>query len=96
MNSTTSSTTPLTLLSLDEAQAELDRLNEEQFVREDGALTAREWQDHWKVGQNKASKLLRKLVACGKMVCYRQPIRDVAGRSNHTFVYKVITDEQRQ
>lgn len=90
MNSTQMSTTPSTLLSLTEAMEELNKLREERFVREDGALTAREWQAHWGVGKNKVARLLRELVACGKMTCYSQPFRDVSGRINTTIVYKVV------
>lgn len=91
MNSTLKPTTPQ--LSLSEALEEVSRLRQEQYSRPDGALTLQEWAEAWGAGVKRTSRILRELVASGRMMCFEQPILDVVGRPNRTVMYKVVQHE---
>ena len=62
------------------------------FVDEDGAYTSLEWQEIWECGEQKAQRRIKSLVTTNNMIAMKAPIRDVTGRKNYTFKYKMVTD----
>lgn len=100
MNSTRNNTTPLsssqTELTLEDALAELEQVKQQRFVRPQGAKTAQEWADAWGIGIGKARRIIGGLIGSARMRSICQPITDIGGRTNHTYVYQVINEHQGQ
>lgn len=72
--------------------AEINNINP-GFVDDDKAYTSEEWSEILGYGIKKTHKVIKKMILNGKMISMTIPIKDIAGRNNYTYKYKVVNNE---
>lgn len=63
------------------------------FVDDDEAHTSEEWSEMLGFGLKKTQRIIKKLILNGKMISMTIPIKDIAGRRNYTYKYKLVNNE---